>query len=606
MRAALAVAGLLVAVISVLSGVQFALRPTGDSETLLLLNALQASIAFAVVLSVRGRLRRYPAEVAFGFLLVVPVVPLATLQLRPESVVLASASLALIPIGVALFIPWSHRMHVAWSSGFVAIVAVASYLAAPYLSGPSEAWYLLAAVGIGVAFGILGQRRRDRQDRMSYGREQTLRKLIEQSATQQAALERLNAELDRVLVREVQGRESIEAALASIDPGAGPEEIAATACSEIIKLPTIDAAWAIALDATGGQVLAGAGQPVSHPEMPAVWSRRLLDRAAAGPWAESSAPPLAPWPDDTMRNGLVGSIWSPLRGANGVVIGVIGCGTHDPVHSDHVAELLPAITTYGSIVGALVAPGLEARLATRGARGRIRAVLDSGAFTPFYQPIVELHSGKVVGYEALTRFTDGTRPDVAFNLARQSGLGIELELATLRAAVEGASVLPPAAYVGLNASPQALQSVDLASILQRLERVVVLEITEHDAIDDYAVVLAKIAALGPRVRLAVDDAGAGYASLRHILELSPDIVKLDIGLVRGIDADPARQALIAGVGYFAVKRKMRLVAEGIETPAELSTLRSLGIGFGQGYLLGRPQDGRGPGPWVDRIMTPDG
>ncbi len=83
--------------------------------------------------------------------------------------------------------------------------------------------------------------------------------------------------------------------------------------------------------------------------------------------------------------------------------------------------------------------------------------------------------------------------------------------------------------------------------------------------------------------------------------LAPDFVKLDIGLIRRIDVDPARQALIAGMGYFAVKRKVRLVAEGIETEAELETLRSLGVAYGQGFLLGRPQDGRGPGPWPARI-----
>ena len=128
-----------------------------------------------------------------------------------------------------------------------------------------------------------------------------------------------------------------------------------------------------------------------------------------------------------------------------------------------------------------------------------------------------------------------------------------------------------------------------------------LEITEHVAIDDYERLRSAIAVLGPRVRLAVDDAGAGYASLRHILELAPSIVKLDIGLVRGIDSDPARQALIAGVGHFAAKRGIRLVAEGIETTEELATLRSLGVGYGQGYLLGRPQDSRGPGPWPGTI-----
>ena len=83
-------------------------------------------------------------------------------------------------------------------------------------------------------------------------------------------------------------------------------------------------------------------------------------------------------------------------------------------------------------------------------------------------------------------------------------------------------------------------------------------------------------------------------------------MKLDLGLVRGIDTDPARQALIAGMTYFAVKRKVRLVAEGIETAAELETLRSLAIPYGQGYLLGRPQDVRGPGPWPTKVGVGNG
>ena len=117
---------------------------------------------------------------------------------------------------------------------------------------------------------------------------------------------------------------------------------------------------------------------------------------------------------------------------------------------------------------------------------------------------------------------------------------------------------------------------------------------------------ASLKALGRGVRLAVDDAGAGYASLRHILELKPDFVKIDLGLVRRINGDPARQALIAGIGYFAVKSKVRLIAEGIETAAELETLQGLGVSHGQGYLFSRPQDGRGPGPWPSTISLPAG
>ena len=117
---------------------------------------------------------------------------------------------------------------------------------------------------------------------------------------------------------------------------------------------------------------------------------------------------------------------------------------------------------------------------------------------------------------------------------------------------------------------------------------VILEVTEHVAIEDYAAFRAAVTAVGPDIRVSVDDAGAGFASFRHILELHPDFVKLDIALVRDIDLDNVRQALVAGIVYFARKSGCLLIAEGIETTGERDLLRSLGVDLGQGYLLGRP------------------
>ncbi len=116
----------------------------------------------------------------------------------------------------------------------------------------------------------------------------------------------------------------------------------------------------------------------------------------------------------------------------------------------------------------------------------------------------------------------------------------------------------------------------------------VLEITEHAIVRDYAAFRRGIARLGRPVRLAVDDAGAGFASLRHILELDPAFVKLDISLIRGIDRDPAKQALVAGMRHFARTTKRRLIAEGVETEAEAQTLAELDVRLVQGYRFGRP------------------
>jgi EAL domain-containing protein (putative c-di-GMP-specific phosphodiesterase class I) len=118
-------------------------------------------------------------------------------------------------------------------------------------------------------------------------------------------------------------------------------------------------------------------------------------------------------------------------------------------------------------------------------------------------------------------------------------------------------------------------------------RPLALEVTEHVPIEDYSELRRALLECGP-AHVAVDDAGAGYASLRHILELQPDVVKLDIGLVRNIDSDPARQALVAGLVHYAQTAGLRLIGEGVETEAERDTLRALGVPLGQGYLFGRP------------------
>lgn len=415
--------------------------------------------------------------------------------------------------------------------------------------------------------------------------------------------------LESALERDARERETIEAALAQIDPADTPEAIAATACAEIVRLPEIDSAWAIGLWGDRGQILAAAGRMglalAAGNLVPDARARDLRERASTGPWAEAwhDRPEDGGYGQAISASGLHSAVFAPLKGPHGVV-GVISFGVHDAMNAERIIERLPALATFGAIVGALVAPGLEARHREDDARASVQAILDATAFTPFFQPIVEFHTGAVVGYEALSRFGNGIPPDAVFALAVRAGLGIELETATLDAALGSSASLPPGAYLSLNASPALIGSGALRALLGGRERGIVLEITEHLVIDDYPALRHELAALGPNVRLAVDDAGAGYASLRHILELAPSFVKLDIGLIRGIDADPARQALIAGMGYFAVKRKLRLIAEGIETAAELKALRGLAIGYGQGYFLGRPRDGRGPGPWPTKIALP--
>ena len=412
--------------------------------------------------------------------------------------------------------------------------------------------------------------------------------------------------LENALESDARARESIEASLERIDPTASVEEIAAAACAEIARLPGVVSGWALEFVRGRGQVLAAEGVIDSGYTVgqliPDARAQYLMERAAQGPWTEpwEPRPEYGTHGERIAEAGLRGLAFAPLKGSRGV-LGVLVLGTTETVEEARLLERLPALATFASILGALVAPGLEARHREGAARADIRSILDAGAFAPYFQPIVDLHAGAVVGYEALSRFSDGQRPDLVFGLAAKAGLGIELEVATLRAAVATSAALPPEPYLSLNVSPELIVSGELTALLAGQARSIVLELTEHVVIEDYAALRSSLKALNRDARLAVDDAGAGYASLRHILELKPDFVKIDLGLVRGINKDQARQALIAGIGYFAVKRKVRLIAEGIETVAELETLRSLGISHGQGYLLGRPQDGRGPEPWPTTI-----
>jgi len=202
---------------------------------------------------------------------------------------------------------------------------------------------------------------------------------------------------------------------------------------------------------------------------------------------------------------------------------------------------------------------------------------------------VRLGDGTTVGFEALTRFADGVPPECRFALAEAVDMGADLEVATARAALLAAADLPARAWVSVNVSPSRLgdqRLVRLASLAKR--RPVVLEITERLAIEDYAGARDALDRISGSVDVAVDDAGAGFSSLRHIIELRPRYVKLDLHLVRGVEGDPARQALIAGMVYFARDTGCLLIAEGVEKAAERDTLRRLGVPFGQGFLFGRP------------------
>lgn len=279
---------------------------------------------------------------------------------------------------------------------------------------------------------------------------------------------------------------------------------------------------------------------------------------------------------------LVGAPFTTPDGTTGLLV-----VEPDPAVWIPERRLVAMVTDAASLVANSVAERLVGEHVAEIARTRVRGIIDSAAFHPVFQPIMDLRSRRVTGYEALTRFDDGP-PDMIFADAAAAGLSDELHEAAIRAVAQVVHQLPRDVYVAVNVSPAVLDNVDFPRWLPRGRRVVV-EVTEHEPIRDYATLVSKVAALGPHIEMAVDDAGAGYASLQHILHLSPAIVKLDRSLVAGVHRRPGQEAMVAGLTHFAGRRGVRLVAEGVEEQAEAEMLRQLGVHYGQGWHFGRPQ-----------------
>jgi EAL domain-containing protein (putative c-di-GMP-specific phosphodiesterase class I) len=223
---------------------------------------------------------------------------------------------------------------------------------------------------------------------------------------------------------------------------------------------------------------------------------------------------------------------------------------------------------------------------------RIQSALSGGHPAIVYQPIFDLETQRIAGLECLSRFNlDPQRPpNDWFAEAHQVGLGAALELAAVREALASLDSVPSPLYLALNCSPEIIADGSLFEVLRMTDlRRVVLEITEHVYVDDYTALLKQLSllrALG--LRVAIDDAGAGYASMRHILKIRPDLIKLDLSLTQNIDSDSTRRALAAALIAFGRETGATIVAEGVETEAELTTLKRLGICKAQGYYLARP------------------
>ncbi|MDY0743055.1 EAL domain-containing protein [Paucibacter sp. R3-3] len=281
----------------------------------------------------------------------------------------------------------------------------------------------------------------------------------------------------------------------------------------------------------------------------------------------------------------------PIRLADGRVFGTFCCFSRRPDEGLSARDLVTM-----RVLADVMAEHFDRELAGRDITGvmhrRIELALQSGCMRSVYQPIFNLPKGRAVGFEALTRFDCEPRrpPDQWFNEAAQIQRNVELELRAIDLALDGLDEVPDGLYVTINASPNTILDGRLTELLggYPLERIV-LEVTEHEEVEQYSEIARVVNPLRMAgLRVAVDDAGAGFACFKHILNLSPDIIKLDNSITRNIDADRNRQALAAALARFAETTQGKLVAEGVETAEELATLHRIGIEFAQGYSLGRP------------------
>ncbi|HEY7590351.1 MAG TPA: PAS domain S-box protein [Candidatus Limnocylindrales bacterium] len=419
---------------------------------------------------------------------------------------------------------------------------------------------------------------------------------IKRDVTQERAAE-------RAAERRARERALIAETLASLRVGESPEETAEAVCRQLTKLPELTVGSLITFGEGRATVLAQAerhGTGLPGLDLSPERSQYLLGRAEAGPWVERwIADESHPYHAKFLELGVMANAYAPLL-VGDRPIGLLVGGSDQIDAVERLAERLPALVEFAAIASTLLAGPVADRLAVARLRDALRGIIDAQRFEVHFQPIVDLTTGTTRGYEALTRFDDGTPPDVRFQQATDLGLGLDLEAACIRAALAGAKRLPAETWLNINVSPEVVLGGLAETLIPPTARDVVLEITEHRAITDYARFREAVMPIRDRVRIAIDDAGAGFASLRHIVELAPSLVKLDRSLVAGIGDDRARQAVVSGMVQFARSAGLMLVAEGIETEEELAVLRRLGVELGQGYLLGVPR----PVSEVARLDSP--
>jgi len=387
------------------------------------------------------------------------------------------------------------------------------------------------------------------------------------------------------LGRERKARAQLTAALATLDESPSVENVAAAMCGAVLALPEV-AATAL-VDAT-------------LPAEPRILGIRpehgfeLLPRFLLAPGRLAG---LLERAGDTGSVELISSLGSHALADN---LGNLGATLLNlaPVHhegktigllatigSDGLGEQHNSLADLAAAAAGLLSADLIDGAERRSLRKELQAVLGHRAFRPIFQSIIQLSDGSTVGWEATTRFSDGTSPTQRFAEAVRIGMTVELEIAATRLAVAETAINNPPGWLSLNVTPEFVATGSrLLDQLPGPHRPVVLELASATGLPEAA--CETLDRLPPHVKVAVDSTSNEMHTLRGVVEIRPAFIKLPVDVVRGIDADRVRQALVAGLQHFAKATSSDLIAVGVETEGELSTLMDLGVSYAQGNYLG--------------------
>lgn len=340
------------------------------------------------------------------------------------------------------------------------------------------------------------------------------------------------------------------------------------------------------VDGEAKGVIQGASGPLSDS-----FCRHIVDGRMPAAMPDASCDPIAGSMKVTLDIPIGAHVSVPIKLSTGALYGTLCCFSRTP--RDEISSRDVALL---EISADFVAALLEANGAKQSdylnTERSIKSVLAERAIQIVYQPIFRLKDQRVAGFEALSRFASMPvrSPDVWFAEADSVGLGTDLEFLAVEEAMAGFLRLPQPSSISLNLSPASIVSDRFAALFGALPlNRVVVEVTEHAAIDSYTQLHDALAGFRRRgLKLAIDDVGAGYSSFRHVLDLAPDFIKLDVSLTRHIDGDLGRQALTKAIALYGRQMGCEIVAEGVETEEELATLAEAGVTKIQGHLIARP------------------